>query len=82
MIRVNMDKAREIKRNHLRAERAGRLDALDVAFMRAVEAGDATAQADIAAQKQVLRDVTADPRIEAATTTDELKALTLDALLA
>jgi hypothetical protein len=39
MIRVNMDKAREIKKDMVRAERAPKLEALDVEFMRAVEAG-------------------------------------------
>jgi len=45
-----------------------------------LEAGSGAAE--IAAEKQVLRDITSDARIEAATTPDELKALTLDALLA
>lgn len=81
MITVNMAKAREIQKDMLREERKSKLEALDVAFMRAVEAGDAAAQADIAAQKQVLRDVTADARIDAAGTPDELKSLTLDVLI-
>lgn len=80
MININMTKARDIKRDHLREEREPKLQELDVQFMRAVEAGDADAQAAIAAQKQTLRDVTADPRIEAATNADELKALTLSTL--
>lgn len=40
-----------------------------------------TRQAEIAAAKQALRDVTADTRIEAATTPEELILLTLDTLL-
>jgi len=57
-IRINIDKAKAIKLDQLRAERAPKLAALDVAFMRAVEQGDTAAQASIAAQKQALRDVT------------------------
>jgi hypothetical protein len=82
MINVNMTKAAEIKKDMIRSERKPKLEALDVDFMRAVEANDTAAQADIAAQKQALRDVTADPRISAAKTPDELKALTLDVLTA
>jgi len=57
-IRINIEKAKAIKLDMLRAERAPKLAALDVAFMRAVEQGDTAAQASIAAQKQALRDVT------------------------
>jgi len=57
-IRINIDKAKAITLDRLRSERAPKLAALDVAFMRAVEQGDTAAQASIAAQKQALRDVT------------------------
>lgn len=80
MIKVNMTKAVEIKKDIIRAERAPILAELDVAFMRAVEAGDAVAQADIAAKKQALRDATKDPAIAAAKTPDELKAVVPAAL--
>ena len=75
MITVNMDKAREIKKDMIRAERKAKLEALDVEFMRAVEAGDSDAQATIAAKKQALRDATDDPAIASASTPDELKAV-------
>jgi hypothetical protein len=78
-VEIDMDKARDIHRNNLRAERAPKLAALDVAYMKALEQGSITTT--IAAQKQALRDVTTDPRIEAAATPDALKALTLDTLL-
>lgn len=80
MITVNMDKARDIKKDMLRAERKDKLEALDVEFMRAVEAGDTVAQTTIAAKKQALRDATDDPAIAAATTPDELKAVVPAAL--
>jgi len=81
MINVNMAKAVEIKKDMIREERKPKLEALDVDFIRAVEASDTAAQAEISAQKQALRDVTADPRIDAAKTPDELKAITLETLL-
>lgn len=75
MITVNMAKAREIKREKIRTQRAPLLAALDVDFMRAVEAGDTAEQARIAAEKQRLRDAPEDPRIEAAKTPEELASL-------
>jgi hypothetical protein len=75
MISVNMDKAREIKKDMIRAERAPMLEALDVAYLRAVEAGDTTQQAQIATEKQTLRDATDDPAIAAASTPEELAAV-------
>ena len=57
-IRINIDKAKAIKLDQLRAERAPKLAALDVAFVRAMEQGDTAAQSSIAAEKQALRDVT------------------------
>jgi hypothetical protein len=60
-IRINIDKAKAIKLDQLRAERAPKLAALDLAFMRAVEQGDTAKQASIAAEKQALRDVTKTP---------------------
>jgi hypothetical protein len=75
MISVNMDKAREIKKDMIRSERAPKLQELDLAFMRAVEAGDTAKQAQIAAEKQVLRDATDDPAIAAASTPEELAAV-------
>jgi hypothetical protein len=53
---------------------------LDTAYMRADEVGDQQEKRRIATQKQALRDVTADPRIDAAATPEELKAVIPDAL--
>ena len=80
MIRVNMEKARDIKRDMIREERKPLLEALDVAYMRAVETKDAEKMAEIAAKKQTLRDCTKDPAINAALTAEELKLVTLSAL--
>lgn len=81
-ISVDLSKAREIKRDQIRAQRAPLLTALDIEFMRASERGDNGAMAAIAARKQALRDATKDPAIEAAATPDELKAVTPKALQA
>jgi hypothetical protein len=71
----HMPEAREGYRRALRRFRQKPLADLDVEFMRALEAGQATDR--ISAAKQKLRDVTADPRIDAAQTVDELKAIAL-----
>ena len=81
-VEIDMAKARDIHRDALRAERSPRFDVLDAEWFRAAETADADAQASVAAQKQALRDVTSDARIDAAATPDALKALTLNALLA
>lgn len=81
MINVNMQKARDIHRDKIRAARNPKLAAKDVDFMRAVEAGDTDAQATVAAEKQALRDATAAAAIDAATTPDALKAAWDSALL-
>ena len=75
MIIVNMSKARDIKRDLIRAERNPKLAALDVDYMKASEVQDTAAMAAIAQVKQQLRDRTQDPAIEAAQTPDELKAV-------
>lgn len=70
----DLEKAREIHRGMLRAVRAPKLAALDVAYQRADEDGSLSEKAGVASQKQVLRDLTDDPAIDAAQTIDELKA--------
>jgi len=70
---VDMAKAREIHRNRIRAARAPLLAAADVAYMRALEAGQDTAA--IVARKNALRAAPADPAIEAATTPEALAAV-------
>jgi hypothetical protein len=67
---------------NLRAARKSRLETLDIEALVAVtEGGNQATLARIAQEKQVLRDVPADPRIESAKTPDELKNLTLDVLV-
>ena len=80
-VEVDMDKARNIHCDVLRRQRAPLLAAADVDYVKADEVGDEPKKAEIRAYKQALRDVPADPRIEAAQTPDELKAIVPDALL-
>jgi len=73
MITINIDKAKEIKKESLRQERKPLLEAQDVAFQRALESGaDTTA---IVAEKQRLRDIT--NLVDPCTTVEELKAVSI-----
>jgi len=58
MIIVNPDKAKAIWKDKWREARKPLLTSLDIEFMKAVESADTAKQAEIAAQKQALRDVT------------------------
>jgi hypothetical protein len=68
---INFDKAVDITKNRLRAERTLLLQEQDVAFQRALESGaDTTA---IVAEKQRLRDL---PTLaDQATTLDQLRSI-------
>ena len=71
MITINIDKAKDITKERLRAERADLLVAQDVAFQRALETGADTSA--IVAEKNRLRDIT--KLADTATSLDELKAI-------
>ena len=72
---VDMTKARAIHMDKIRLVRNEELVKKDVPFMRAVEAGDASAQATIATEKQALRDIPATFDITTdAGTPEQLKA--------
>jgi uncharacterized protein YdaT len=73
-ITVNLSKAKDITKDRLRAERAPLLEALDVQFQRALETNADTSE--IVAEKQRLRDIT--KLADTATTTDELKQLSVE----
>lgn len=73
MIKIDMNKARLITKERLRAERTPLLQAQDVAFQRALESGEDTSA--IVAEKQRLRDIT--NLADQASTLDELKAITV-----
>jgi len=69
---VNIDKAKEIQLDKFREARAPKLAELDVQYMRALEVEDSVKAAEIAVQKQELRDVTKTSLPE---TLEEIKAV-------
>ena len=73
VVTVNLDKAKEITKARLRAQREPLLAAQDVLFQRAQETGGDTSA--IVAEKQRLRDVTG--LVDACTTTAQLRALSV-----
>jgi hypothetical protein len=73
-ITINLTKAKEITKRNLRIDRKPLLEAQDILFMRAQEAGDDTTA--IVAEKKRLRDITKD--VDSCKTTDELKALKVE----
>lgn len=73
MITINLDKAKAITKDRLRAERKPLLEAQDVAFQRALESGADTVA--IVAEKQRLRDIT--KLADEATSLEQLKGITI-----
>lgn len=55
---IDIDKAKKIKQDIFREARKPLFEELDIAYMRADEAGDAKLKQNIVFQKQLLRDVT------------------------
>ena len=72
-ISVDITKSKVITKDRLRVERKPLLEAQDILFMKAQEAGSSTS--DIVTEKQRLRDIT--DQVDSMTTTDELKAATV-----
>ena len=73
---INLTKAKNITKDRLRVERKPLLEAQDVLFMRAQEAGSDTSA--IVTEKQRLRDITGD-YVNNMDTLAKLKAATTDA---
>ena len=74
MITINIDKAKEIKKESLRQERKPLLEAQDVAYMRAQEAGEDTTT--IVAEKVRLRNITM--LCDTVETVEDLKAIDIN----
>jgi uncharacterized protein YdaT len=72
---IDINKAKDITKDRLRAERTPLLEAQDVAFQRALENSSDTSA--IVAEKQRLRDIT--KQVDTATTLDELRGLSCQA---
>ena len=74
MITVSIPKAKDITKDRLRLDRKPLLEAQDVLFMQAQEAGSDTTA--IVTEKNRLRDIT--KGVDTCTTTDQLKALSVE----
>mgnify|MGYP003690078143 CR=1 FL=1 len=74
-VSVNMTKAKAITKDRLRADRKPLLEAQDILFMKAQEAGSDTSA--IVAEKNRLRNIT--DGVDDMDTLDKLKAATTDA---
>ena len=74
-INIDITKAKVITKDRLRADRKPLLEAQDILFMKAQEAGTSTSA--IVTEKQRLRDIT--NQVDSMTTTDELKAAKVEA---
>ena len=68
-MQVNFTKAQDITKDRLRADRKPLLEAQDILYMRAQEAGSDTSA--IVTEKQRLRDIT--EQVDSMSTLDELK---------
>lgn len=77
-IEVDLDKAKEIRREQLRIARAPLLTALDIEATKALSAKDDAKLAEVVAEKQRLFDITQLPAIDAARTPEELKAVGIE----
>ena len=74
VITEDLDAAKDIFKDKIRAVRTPLLEAEDVVYMKALESDDATAKAASVTKKNALRDAPAAQAITDATTIDELKA--------
>jgi hypothetical protein len=74
MVTIDLEKAKEIKRQSLRQLRQPLLEAQDVLYMRAQETGSDTTS--IIAEKVRLRDIT--QLCDTATSVEELKAISIE----
>lgn len=74
MIVINFNKAKDITKDRLRAERTPLLQAQDIAFQKALEQGGDTSA--VVAEKNRLRDIT--KLADTATTLDELRAIKVE----
>jgi len=73
-INVNINKAKEITKDRLRAERKPLLEEQDVLFIKAQESNSDTTA--IVAEKQRLRDIT--KQVDNLNTIDELKSISCE----
>jgi hypothetical protein len=73
MIKVNIEKAKQLHRERIRYFREEAFKSLDGEFMKSLEIGDNVKMAEIVQLKQQLRDLPACEEIENATCLDDLR---------
>jgi len=74
-IGVNIPKAKELQKERFRQVRKPLLDALDIEYQRADEAGDSSKKTEVATKKQALRDVTNNSTLNAASSAADIRAV-------
>ena len=74
-IGVNIPKAKELQKERFRQFRKPLLEALDIDYQRADEAGDTSKKTEVATKKQALRDVTNSTTLNDATSEAEVRAV-------
>ena len=74
MLKVNIEKAKELHRNHIREARHKHLQALDVEFMKALEENDTAKIEEVKTKKNFWRNLTQCDEICNATCLADLKA--------
>lgn len=78
---INLDAAKTIKMQQLRALRDEKLKFLDIVYMRADEQGDEASKITISEQKQALRDLPQTEKFANIVTVEQLKIYTPSILL-
>jgi hypothetical protein len=73
MIKINLNKAKEIHKENLRFARSQEFKKLDVEFMRSLEIEDTQKIEEISNLKQQLRDITKSEKIDLAESVEDLK---------
>jgi ribosomal protein L7/L12 len=74
MFKLNIEKAKDIHRNHLRYAREAKFKELDAQFMIALESNNNDKIEEIKTKKQELRDITKCDEVECATCIEDLKS--------
>lgn len=77
MLKINIEKAKEIKKDMIRVEREPLLQALDIEVMKNIT--DSVKISEIEAEKQKLRDIT--KKVDDLATVEELKNATIESLI-
>lgn len=81
IVTIDLVKAKDIHRNYLRRRRMSDFKKLDLDYQRADEVNDTAKKLQVAAKKQILRDLPNDLRISQASSIDDLAALSYYKLL-